>query len=147
MELKPSQVIQFSRQVTRCYNALFQSMVQEAGISMREMHVLLFLANNPEVDTAREICEHRGLLKSQVSQAVELLCSLGILERVDDASDRRKVHLRITQQGQPFVKDAQRIQAHWGELLLQGLDGDQRQQLGHIMETLILTAKKMEEVL
>lgn len=48
---------------------------------MREMHVVLFLANHPAHDTARDVTELRGLAKSQVSAAVDLLAARELLRR------------------------------------------------------------------
>ncbi|BAL01226.1 hypothetical protein OBV_40270 [Oscillibacter valericigenes Sjm18-20] len=45
----------------------------------------------------------RGLGKSQVSQAVDLLTSRGFLRREGDGSNRRVIHLLIMESGLPLV--------------------------------------------
>ena len=87
---------------------------------MREMDVVLFLANNPRCDTAREVSELRGLAKSQVSGAVELLCRKGLLRRMPDGADRRVVHLSLTDGGQALAREGRQVQAACLETLFSG---------------------------
>ena len=61
---------------------------EQRALTMGEMQVMLFLANNPGCDTARDMVVVRGLGKSQVSQAVELLVGKGFLERSPSRRDR-----------------------------------------------------------
>ena len=72
---------------------------EEQGLTKPEADVLLFLANNPGRDTARDVAELRGLPKSQVSGAVELLAARGLLRRLPDQADRRVVHLILRVSG------------------------------------------------
>ena len=69
--------LQFSKQFGKYCEHRFTPLSQRHGLSMREINVLLFLANNPGFDTARDITEYRGISKSQVSQAVDFLVELG----------------------------------------------------------------------
>ena len=75
--METSRILRFSRQFGRFYAACFVPLLERTGWSMAEVHVLLFLANNPGLDTARDIVALRGLAKSQVSQAVERLTGQG----------------------------------------------------------------------
>ena len=68
-----AQLTRLPRKFSKYYDRQFLPLLEKTGISMRELHVLLFLANHPGQDTARDVTELRGLAKSQVSQAVEAL--------------------------------------------------------------------------
>ena len=63
----------------RLYTRRFAELLRETGLNQAEMDVLLFLANNPPYDTARDIVRRRGLAKSHVSAAVESLAEKGLL--------------------------------------------------------------------
>ena len=115
-----TQLLRFSQRFRKYYDGQFAPLLAEADLTMREVHVLLFLANNPGYDTARDIVELRGLAKSQVSQAVELLAAEGLLARTPDGNDRRVVHLSITETGLPLAREAQAIQNACGQRLLEG---------------------------
>ena len=122
-------LIQFAKQVGKYCDHRFAPLAQEHSFSMREINVLLFLANNPEFDTARDITEYRGISKSQVSQAVDFLTEQGYLRRTVDREDRRVVHLAITPDGAPIAQAAQDIQADCGRALLTDLSEEQQSQL------------------
>lgn len=121
-----SQLTRFSQRFGRYYAQCFTPLLERTGLTMREIHVLLFLANHPGQDTAREVVECRGLAKSQVSQAGEVLAGRGVLERRADGGDRRVVHLAITGAGAPLAREAQEIQAACGRELLSGLTEEEQ---------------------
>jgi len=106
---------------------------------------LLFLANNPDYDTARDVTELRGLSKSQVSQAVELLVSRGLLLRTPDETDRRVIHLTITPEGLPLVQECQSIQSACGRQLLAGLTPEQEKLLHTLLETVLRNGARLAE--
>ena len=119
------------------YAYQFAPLLERTGLTMREVHVLLFLANNPDYDTARDVTLYRGMSKSQVSQAVELLCAKGLVQRTPDEADRRMVHLAITQAGQPLARECQELQERCGTRLLDGLSPEQVRQLRDLLETVL----------
>lgn len=141
-----TRLLRFSKQFERFYERQFVPLLERTGLTMREIHVLLFLANNPGYDTARDVAEYRGLAKSQVSQAVDLLAARGVLRRAPDASDRRVVHLAVTEAGAPLAREAQAIQAACGRRLLADFSPEDEVQFRRLLETVLENgAHLMEE--
>ena len=145
MTLSYTRLLQFYKQFGKFYDRQFGDFSARTGLSMREIHVLLFLANNPGYDTARDISELRGLSKSQVSQAVELLAAEGFLLRTPDEADRRVVHLSITPAGLPLARECQTIQAACGQRLLAGLSEEQVRQLALLLGTVLDNGSHLTE--
>lgn len=139
-----AQLTRLPQDFRRYYDRQFLPLLERTGLSMREIHVLLFLANHPEQDTARDVVEIRGLAKSQVSQAVEILTGRGVLARRTDGEDRRVIHLVITPAGKPLAREAQGIQRKCGQRLLSGLSREERARFLDLLERVFL---KMEEFL
>lgn len=137
MSTNYTRLLQFSQQFGKFYAYQFTPLLERTGLSMREVHVLLFLANNPGYDTARDVTLYRGMSKSQVSQAVELLWAEGILQRAADEADRRIVHLSITQAGWTLARECQELQERCGARLLDGLAPEQVRQLRELLETVL----------
>ena len=127
------------------YSAQLDAVGREFGLARVELDILLFLANNPGYDTARDISELRGLSKSQVSQAVELLAAEGFLRRTPDKADRRVVHLSITPAGLPLARDCQAIQTACGQRLLAGLSEEQERQLALLLGTVLDNGAHLSE--
>ncbi len=134
MHLGASEILKLSRQFERYYPSQFAPLLARTGLSINEVHVLLFLANNPGLDTARDVAELRGLGKSQVSQAVEGLSKRGFLRREADGGDRRVVHLLIAPSGEPLAREAQRIQGRCARDITSGLTPEERSQLETLAE-------------
>ena len=85
-------------------------------------------------------------MKSQVSQAVDLLAARGFLRRVPDTADRRVVHLSITETGAPLAREAQAIQASCGRRLLAHFSPEEEAQFRRLLETVLENgAHLMEE--
>nr|WP_326184884.1 MarR family transcriptional regulator [uncultured Oscillibacter sp.] len=145
MPINCTRMLHFSHQFGKFYAHQFVSLLERTGLSMREVHVLLFLANHPEYDTARDVTEFRGLSKSQVSQAVELLTAEGLLRRTPDGVDRRVVHLAITESGAPLARACQDIQAACVRRLLDGLSPAEEAQLCGLLETVLNNAALLAE--
>lgn len=88
MAVSSTQLLRVIQQFRRYYDRHFSELLSRTGLSMREIHVVLFLANHPAHDTARDVTELRGLAKSQVSAAVDLLAARELLRRQPDKADR-----------------------------------------------------------
>ena len=137
MPITPTRLLQLFQRLRKYYYHQFDPLLERTSLSMREIHVLLFLANNPPCDTARDIAALRELSKSQVSQAVDLLAAEGLLLRTPDREDRRIVHLSITPRGEPLARECQRLQVQCGRRLLEGLSPEERTQFLGLMETVL----------
>ncbi len=141
--LNAAQLIRLPRKFGKYYDRQFLPLLEQTGLTMREVHVLLFLANHPGQDTARDVTELRGMAKSQVSQAVEVLAGRGLLTRRADGEDRRIVHLEITEQGAPLAREAQAVQAACGRRLLAGLTGEEQTVFLDLLERVL---REMEDL-
>lgn len=125
------------------YDRQFLPLLEKTGLSIREIHVLLFLANHPGQDTARDVTELRGIAKSQVSQAVEVLTGRGLLARRADGEDRRVIHLEITEQGAPLAREAQAVQAACGRRLLAGLTEEEQAVFLDLLERVLRRTEEL----
>lgn len=135
--MNTTKLLQLSKQFGRYCDRRFAPLCARYGLTMREVHVLLFLANNPDYDTARDITELRGISKSQVSQAVDFMVEMGYLARTADGEDRRVVHLSITEEGRAVAREAQAVQSACGARLLEGLTQAQQDTLQELWSVVL----------
>ena len=70
-----------SRGLGKLYGQMFVPVLEQWMLTQLEADILLFLANNPAYDTARDIVERRYIAKSHVSMGVESLARRGLLQR------------------------------------------------------------------
>ena len=123
-----------SRGMEKLYSALFSPLLERCGLTQLEADILMFLANNPEYDTARDIVEKRRLAKSHVSVGVDALAERGLLERRRQEGNRKTIHLRLTGEAAPIVEDGRAAQKQYGKLLFAGFTAEDFRLLTALMD-------------
>lgn len=123
-----------SRGLRKLYGSLFTPLLARWSVTQLEMDILLFLANNPDFDTARDIVEKRHLAKSHVSAGVDALAGRGLLERRRLPGNRKTIHLRPTEAAAPIIEAGRTVQRRYGELLLTGFSREEREELFRLLE-------------
>lgn len=122
------------RGIVKLYNSLFLGVLEKYRLTQLEIDILLFLANHPTCDTARDIVERRHLAKSHVSAGVESLVSRGLLERRRLDGNRKTIHLKLTERAAPIVEEGRAVQLRYGALLLDGFSEQERETLCSFLE-------------
>ena len=82
-------ILRYADDLRRLTQRSMRPLGEELGLSQLEMELLLFLRNNPELNTARDAVAYRGFAKSNVSTAVEALERKGWLTVEPDPGSRR----------------------------------------------------------
>lgn len=120
--------IKFAHDMLEAYSAKCKPLCREIQLPQTAFDILMFLANNPNFNTARDIVEIRGLKANLVSVNVEKLVREGLLERIPDKADRRKTVLVCTESAKPITEKGRRLQADFFESLFSGIDEESRMQ-------------------
>ena len=81
--------IEISFKTAQAYSAMCKPLCQELKLPQTAFDILMFLANNPDCTTARDIVEIRKIKANLVSVNVDRLVQEGYLERRAVAGDRR----------------------------------------------------------
>ncbi|MDD6066837.1 MAG: MarR family transcriptional regulator [Firmicutes bacterium] len=125
----------------RVYQDLFSEVLRRYQLTQMEMDILLFLANNPEYDTASEIVRVRQLTKSHVSVSIEQLVQKGMLSRNHDRNNRRVTHLALLPEAEPIVEDGRRCQREFTELLSFGIEAEKLETAEEVMQQMMENMK------
>lgn len=92
-----------THQLIKLYHRCSIPILEKFTLSQAEMDILAFLHNNPQYDTAKEICDIRFMKKSIVSQSLDKLVKYGYIDKKHDKSDKRIIHLTITNNAQECI--------------------------------------------
>ena len=114
--------IEISFKTAQAYNAMCKPLCQELKLPQTAFDILMFLANNPDCTTARDIVEIRKIKANLVSVNVDRLVQEGYLERRAVAGDRRKTQLLCTEKAQPVIARGRAVQERFFARLLQNTD-------------------------
>ena len=115
-------IFSHANKMTQAYHIMLTPLCKETGLPPLAMDILLFLANNPEHNTAKDICCHKGLKPSIVSFHVDRLVTDGYLERREVPGDRRKTALVCTEKAAPLIARGRELQHAFAVELGRGLD-------------------------
>ena len=113
--------IEISFKTAQAYNAMCKPLCQELKLPQTAFDILMFLANNPDCTTARDIVEIRKIKANLVSVNVDRLVQEGYLERRAVAGDRRKTELHCTEMAQPIIQRGHALQEAFFARLMQGI--------------------------
>ena len=120
--LTASQIGTAARRFQAAYAAVMAPLSRELDMAPSALDILLYLANNPGRDTARDICTYRGLKPGIVSFHVEKLVQEGYLLRQPAPEDRRKCRLVCTRRAEPVVQRGRQVQEAFFRRMTAGLD-------------------------
>lgn len=118
--------IEFSKKLLLLYNAMCKPLCRELNLPQTSLDILLFLANNPEYKTARDIVELRNIKANLVSVNVDKLVHEGYLERRTAVDDRRKTELICTQKADPVIRKGRLVQQQFAEKLFEDISEEER---------------------
>ena len=130
--------IEFSRKLSLAYESMCKPLCHELKLPQTAFDILMFLANNPEFKTARDIVEVRKLKANLVSVNIDKLVNEGYLIRKNVEGDRRKVQLLCTDKAQPIISRGQQLQEHFVEQLFADIDDATRQTIFQGMQQMEL---------
>lgn len=119
--MNPIDFISTSTKAMKAYESFCQPLCKKFQLSQTSFDVLMFLANNPESNTARDICEIRGIRSGMASVAVDFLVKNGYLIRQADPDDRRIWRLLITEKSIEIILTGKQIQQEFGNQLTEGI--------------------------
>ena len=100
------------------YHSMLQPLCREAGLPSMALDILLFIANNPDKDTARDVCQFRGLKPGIVSVHVDRLVAAGLITRRTVPEDRRKIELVCTEAAANIIARGRELQRRFASELL-----------------------------
>lgn len=115
------------------YGCCIAPVMEQYHMTRAEVDIMLFLANNPEYDTAKEIIEVRGMTKSQTSSSVAALISRGYLAGSFQNGDRKTVHLMIQDAAEEMIHCGQEAQKRFQQSLEDGLTPEELNGMKHCL--------------
>lgn len=138
------QMIALGKKLSNLYAALSLPVCRKYGLNQTCFDVLLYCANNPAHNTARDLCALRGIKSGIASVAVETLIERGFLSRENDAQDRRKHRLIPTPQAAPVIADGREMQQYFTQTLKHGITEEELQAFQSLADKLEDNLTKLE---
>ena len=128
--------LEFALKIQLAYNEHCKPLCKEIHMPQPAFDILMFLANNPEYKTARDIVEIRNIKANLVSVNVDKLVKEGYLTRNSVEGDRRKIELHCTEQAFPIIEKGRKLQQNFEQALFQNTNEADRNGFFRTMETI-----------
>ena len=135
--------LQFPYKLLQAYTAYCRPLCQEIKLPQTAFDILMFLANNPALNTARDIVEIRGIKANLVSINVDKLVTEGYIQRTAIPGDRRKTCLTCTEKAAPLIEQGHKIQAVFFQELFQTIDPGELNTFHHVFQAIDKNLDKM----
>ena len=126
--------IEFPNKMAHAYSVMCKPLCQEMKLPQTAFDILMFLSNNPQYKTARDIVEVRKIKANLVSINVDKLVKEGYLERREVARDRRKTELVCTSQADSIIEKGRLVQKTFKDALFNNMDDSMKEILFKGME-------------
>ena len=97
---------------------------EQLGVTSRQVTLLWLIRGNPGM-SLRELAAEERISAPALSGHVDRLEKAGLLERARDATDRRRVGLALTDEGERLLKRVRARRTTWLADRLRGLDDDE----------------------
>ena len=136
--------VELTKKFMAAYKAAQKKVCKAWNVPEVSLDILLFLANNPEYTTARDIVEVRSIKANLVSQHVDRMVREGYLCRKEVQGDRRKRDLSLTEKAMPIVEAGRRMQTDFFETLFHGVSEEEKQAF---FETMDMMSRNMDKIL
>lgn len=115
----------FWKKFVHVYEVFCSSACKKHQMNQNSYDLILFLSNNPTLNTAKDICEIRGVKKGIISVTIDRLVSEGYLLRENDPNDRRIQRLFLTKKSDPIVADGRLMQKQYFAAITAGLSEEE----------------------
>ncbi|WP_051592866.1 MarR family transcriptional regulator [Thomasclavelia saccharogumia] len=112
--------------IKKLYTVSLEPVCKQYNLTRMELDILLFLANNPQYDSAKDIIKHRKLTKSHVSTSIKSLTKNNYLKPVYLPNNKKTVHLKLLNSADEIIKAGQQAQKNFFETILKDFSKDEK---------------------
>ena len=116
-----SRIFNGANRFIEAYHTVLQPICRDTGLPPMAVDILMFIANNPENATAKDVCRCRGLKAGIVSVHIDRLVNEGLLSRQAVPGDRRKTQLVCTDSANSIIEKGRELQRSFAQKLLVGM--------------------------
>ena len=142
LDLSPVPVVARIVRMSHHISALVDTNFARYNLTVGEFEVLAALTRSEKLQlTPKQLGEHILISSGGLTNRINRLEAKDLIVRLPDPTDRRGVIVKITEQGQALAKEAVVTHMEMENILIEGLDEDEKQQLAQLLKKLLLTQK------
>ena len=113
------------KNITLYYEALTKSICDKYDLKQLEYDILMFLHFYPQFNTAADIVKVRKSTKSHVSTSLKVLEQKGLIEKKQNAKDKKCIEIYLLKKSDEIIEDGIDIQKKFMWDLFEGISEDE----------------------
>ena len=112
--------------ITSYYELLSGKVCDQYELTQMEYDILMFLHNNPQLNTAAEIVKIRKSTKSHVSTSLKKLENRGFVKRIQSEDNKKHIEIVLLDRAALIVEAGLNAQKQFAQDVLSGLTKEER---------------------
>jgi len=120
--------------VEEVYKNMISPVYEKYKLTYMEFTVLMFLANNPQYNTATQIVRYRHLAKSHVSVSIRSLQERGLILGEHKGGNHRTIHLSVSDKARDIIAVGRAAQNKFCEIVFAGFSKKEMEKLQQFTE-------------
>ena len=112
--------------ITSYYELLSGEVCDRYELTQMEYDILMFLHNNPQLNTAAEIVKIRKSTKSHVSTSLKKLENRGFVKRIQSEDNKKHIEIILLDRAALIVEAGLNAQKQFAQDVLSGLTEEER---------------------
>lgn len=123
--METSEVIMLGVQLKKLLAKKVEMVIQECDLRPVELDLLVFLHNEKNIDTAKEIIQKKHLSKAHISKSIDNLRTKGFIKVNEDEQDHRISHITLTEKSIEFVSRVEELYTECRERMQQDISEEE----------------------
>ena len=128
--------------ITTYYELLSGEVCDRYGLTQMEYDILMFLHNNPQLNTAAEIVKVRKSTKSHVSTSLKSLENNGLIRRIQSEDNKKHIEIVLLDKAEIIVEAGLNMQKQFSKNVLSGLTEEETHMCIHVFNKICSNAEK-----
>ena len=132
--------------ITSYYELLSGEVCDRYELTQMEYDILMFLHNNPQLNTAAEIVKIRKSTKSHVSTSLKKLENRGFVKRIQSEDNKKHIEIVLLDRAALIVEAGLNAQKQFAQDVLSGLTKEERHMCIKVFDKICNNAEDRKSV-
>lgn len=110
-----------------------EPVIEEYDLRPVELDILVLLHQEKNIDTAKAIVQRKHLSKAHISKSIDNLSERGFIQINEDETDRRILHICLTDKSQEVVERMLNIYSECKEIMERGVSAEEMEVVKNVL--------------
>ena len=123
--------------IRKVYAKIFTQLFDNKELSPNEIDILLFLSNNPSIDTSKQLVYFLDVSKGLICRSIDSLVKKGFVTSSPDEKDRRIQRLKLTKNADTVIRQLSHVNDYIDSVILDGISREEIEQTKNTLDKII----------